>query len=203
MRSLFKTIYRNFRPYRVYGVNNIIEIPRHGKNVFITITGNNNSIKIENPESLSNIEITINGDNNSLLIKPKARIYGPCYFIIEQGAEVVIGAKTGLRGVTLLARNAPIIIGEDCMTSYGVIIRNHDSHNILDISSGKILNTPEKIVIGNHVWLAQNVTILKGVNVGSGSVLGFGAIATRDIEEHSIAAGTPAQVVKRGISWRK
>ena len=49
------------------------------------------------------------------------------------------------------------------------------------------------IFIGNHVWIAAWGTIMKGVKIGNGAIIGVGAIVTHDIKEETIAAGVPAK----------
>ena len=50
--------------------------------------------------------------------------------------------------------------------------------------------------IGNDVWIGANVTVLKGVRIGDGAVVGAGSVVTKDIPELGIAVGNPARVVK-------
>jgi len=52
-------------------------------------------------------------------------------------------------------------------------------------------------VIGNDVWVAANVVVLRGVKVGNGAVIGAGAIVTKDVEPYSIIAGVPAKPIKK------
>jgi acetyltransferase-like isoleucine patch superfamily enzyme len=52
------------------------------------------------------------------------------------------------------------------------------------------------IVIGKRVWIGANVTILPGVSIGDHSVIGAGAVVTRDIPAYSLAVGVPACVVR-------
>jgi len=52
------------------------------------------------------------------------------------------------------------------------------------------------IRIGDNVWIGSNVTILAGVSIGSHSVIGAGAVVTRDVSEYSIAVGNPARVIR-------
>jgi acetyltransferase-like isoleucine patch superfamily enzyme len=52
------------------------------------------------------------------------------------------------------------------------------------------------VVIGDNVWIGANATILKGVHIGSGSVVAAGAVVTRDVPERCVVAGNPARVVK-------
>lgn len=190
-------------PYDVKGKGNVIENQNKTRGVRIVIRGNSNRVVIKKAATLLNLSISISGDGNNVAIDENCRIYGPCKILCEDGGQVSIGKDTGLRGLTVLARKAKVSMGEDCMTSYGVIIRNHDSHRIYDIATTKLINAPKDIVIGNHVWLAQNVTILKGTVIGSNVVVGFGSIVTKDIPDNSICAGTPAIVVKQNTTWEK
>jgi acetyltransferase-like isoleucine patch superfamily enzyme len=52
------------------------------------------------------------------------------------------------------------------------------------------------IVIGKRVWIGAHVTILPGVSIGDHSVIGAGAVVTRDIPAYSLAVGVPARVVR-------
>ena len=52
------------------------------------------------------------------------------------------------------------------------------------------------VVIGDDVWIVGRVTILPGVKVGSHSIIGAGAIVTKDVPEWAIVAGNPAVVKK-------
>ena len=50
--------------------------------------------------------------------------------------------------------------------------------------------------IGDDVWLGVNVTVLKGVNIGDGALVGAGSLVTKSIPPHVIAAGVPARVIR-------
>jgi acetyltransferase-like isoleucine patch superfamily enzyme len=58
------------------------------------------------------------------------------------------------------------------------------------------LTTKGKIVIEDDVWLGVGVTVLSGVNIGKGAVIGAGSIVTKNIPADAIAAGRPAKVLK-------
>ena len=55
------------------------------------------------------------------------------------------------------------------------------------------------IVIGEDIWLGAGVSVLDGVNIRTGSVIGAGSVVTKDIPEYSIAVGVPARVIKSRI----
>ena len=55
----------------------------------------------------------------------------------------------------------------------------------------------KKVRIGEGVWLGAHVVVLSGVTIGDGSVVGAGAVVTKDIPPYSIAAGVPAKVIRK------
>lgn len=57
----------------------------------------------------------------------------------------------------------------------------------------------KKITIGSDVWCGYNVTILPGVKVGDGTVLGACSVLTKSIGEYLVAAGNPAKIIKQRI----
>ncbi len=91
-----------------------------------------------------------------------------------------------------------ITIGENVAISENVTIWDSDAHTILNSSSA---NT-QPVVIGNHVWIGANVTILKGVQIGDGAIIAAGAAVNKDVPAHSMAAGIPAQVIKNNVEWK-
>ena len=57
-------------------------------------------------------------------------------------------------------------------------------------------HTSGNITIEDNCWIAANVTILNNVRIGNGSVIGAGAVVTKNIPKNSIAVGVPAKVIK-------
>lgn len=57
-----------------------------------------------------------------------------------------------------------------------------------------------KCVIGNDVWLASGVCVLRGVVIGDGCVVGANSVVTKDVPPYSIAVGAPAKVIRRRFS---
>ena len=52
-------------------------------------------------------------------------------------------------------------------------------------------------VVGNDVWIGQNVTVLPGVHIGDGAIIGANSVVARDIPPYCIAAGNPCRVIKK------
>jgi acetyltransferase-like isoleucine patch superfamily enzyme len=86
-----------------------------------------------------------------------------------------------------------ITIGDSCMIANNVYITDNDWHDIYNrASTGK----PKPVHIENNVWLGDSVIVCKGVTIGENSVIGAGAVVTKDIPVNVVAAGNPAKVVK-------
>ena len=89
-----------------------------------------------------------------------------------------------------------VMMGEDVT----VITRNH-RHDRLDVPMmAQGFEEEQQVVIGNDVWIGDKVTILPGVHIGDGCIIGAGALVTKDIPPCSIAVGVPAKVIKSRLT---
>ena len=61
----------------------------------------------------------------------------------------------------------------------------------------KDLTNKGDTVVGNDVWIGQNVTILPGVHIGDGAIIGANSVVAKDVPPYSVAAGNPAVVKKK------
>lgn len=92
--------------------------------------------------------------------------------------------------------DSKIIIGDNLLMGPGVSIQaaNHGTKR------GAIMmeqeRTQKDIIIGNDCWLGSNVTIVAGVTIPDGCIVGAGAVVTKSIQEpYSIVGGVPAKVI--------
>lgn len=199
---MLRKIYRLIRPIRIVGEGNVVaNKSKIGKGFHITITGNNNTVEIEEECLLTNTKINISGNNNHLIICKTARFIGPCHISMNGGATLIIGRNAGIRGVDFTVIEGKVEIGELCMFSYNIVVRNTDSHKVIDLASGNVTNPSRDVKLGRHVWICQNSSILKGCEIGDDSIVAFGAVATKGCPPNSIIAGNPGKIVKQGITW--
>ena len=56
---------------------------------------------------------------------------------------------------------------------------------------------PERVVVGNDVWIGRNAIVLPGVTIGDGAVIGAGSVVSRSVEPYSIVAGVPAREIRK------
>ena len=202
IKSLIKGILNRIKPIRCRGRGNTISVKSKClRNFTISVDGNNNRVEIADDCILSDTKITIHGDNNKLFIDATARLMGPCVISMHNDAALHIGENAGIRGVTFIVDRAAITIGKLCMFSYNIILRTTDSHRVIGLSDNEVVNTPKSITLGNHVWIGQNATILKGAEIGDDSIVAMGAVVTKGCPPNCIVAGNPAKVVKTGITW--
>lgn len=113
-----------------------------------------------------------------------------------KGDGIIIGDNSGL-GVNCDVRG-PLEMGTNIMMGPDVVIMTsvHDTTRT-DIPMNQQGHLPkQKVTIGDDVWIGARVIILPGVNVGKGSIIGAGAVVTKDIQEYSVVAGVPAKVIK-------
>ena len=66
--------------------------------------------------------------------------------------------------------------------------------------SEKLPENDQDVIICDDVWIGANVTVLKGVNIGCGSIVAAGEVVTKNIPPYSIAGGVPARVIKDRFS---
>ena len=116
------------------------------------------------------------------------------YKNVSIGNHVYIGSN-----YVLQSAHGEILIGNHVMFGPGVHIHggNHIYNQVgiyMDMVK-KSDGSDGKVVIEDDVWIGSNAIILKGVHVGFGSIIGAGAIVTKDVPEGSIVAGNPAKVI--------
>ena len=111
----------------------------------------------------------------------------------EPSNNLVIGRNCGINQRVVFDLGAMIIL-EDSVNIGPECLFLTVTHDIGD--STNRCGTPHAlpIRIGTGSWLGARVTVLPGVTIGAGSVIGTGAVVARDIPPHSLAAGVPARV---------
>lgn len=93
-----------------------------------------------------------------------------------------------------------ITIGDDCMFSSSIYIRTSDEHPIIDIESGERINHAKDIVISDHVWVGEGVTINKGSVIPYGCIIGTKSLVGKKLSRPSSSyAGIPLRLIREGI----
>lgn len=153
--------------------------------------------------------------NKYLKIGDNSIVSGAFIFESKEGL-VTIGKHSYIGGGTYICRNK-ITIGDNVTIAWGGYMYDHDSHSLNysdrrrdiedelnDIRSGNnfILHKDWSVVkskpikVCDDAWIGMNVTILKGVTIGEGAIVGACSVVTKDVPAWTVVAGNPARVVK-------
>jgi len=208
--------------------NSITGVPKDTDTTIpVVIKGHHNTISMEpGLKAEKNCEWIIQGNHNRLSLGPQvflkrgtrlkmegnhnqvtlgANFSGNIMLGIQtSGATFHMGAHATVAGGTF-AIHEPyrLVVGKDCMFAAGVFMTVSDMHSIYDVDSKERVNPGGNILIGDHVWLGFRSIVLKGVHIGQGSVIGAGAIVTKDIPEQCLAVENPAKVIRERINWTR
>ena len=114
-------------------------------------------------------------------------------------ARIRIGEQSFLNIGVMVASVEHVEIGDHCMFANGCFVT--DGAHRFDDPDRPVpwqgFTTKGPTIVGDNVWCGANVVITSGVTVGERCVIGANSVVTRDLPPHSIAAGSPAKVLKQ------
>lgn len=113
------------------------------------------------------------------------------------GEYITIGHNVGIGSHSSIGGSGGVVIGDN--TIIGPYFSAHPENHIFEESDRLIRLQGTKrspIVIGNDCWLGAKVTVLAGVSIGDGCVIGAGSVVTKSIPPNSVALGSPAKIIK-------
>lgn len=123
-----------------------------------------------------------------------AVVRAPLY--VDFGFHLTIGDRTFVNFGLVALDVAPITVGADCQLGPNVQLLTPIHPLDADLRRDK-WEQAAPITLGDNVWLGGGVVILPGVTVGHDTVVGAGAVVSRDLPAGVLAVGTPARVLRR------
>jgi acetyltransferase-like isoleucine patch superfamily enzyme len=112
-----------------------------------------------------------------------------------QDDKIVIHSGTYINRYSMLDAHHKIIVGENCLIGPYCYITDANHGVEPGVAPTSQECHVEPVILEDEVWLGAKVTVLPGVRIGRGAVIGAGAVVTSDIPNHAIAVGVPARVV--------
>lgn len=147
-------------------------------------------------------------NKNTIAIGSHCHILGQLT-VFAHGGKIHIGESCFVGEHSRIWSAESIRIGDRVLISHGVNIHDNNSHSlsalnrhlhfkqILNFGHPKTLeDVPSApIVIEDDVWIGFNCTILKGVTIGEGAIVGAATVITKDVPSYTVVAGNPARVI--------
>ena len=114
-------------------------------------------------------------------------------FYTDCGKNIKIGKNVFINACCRFQDQGGIEIGDGSLIGHNTTIAtlNHD------FNPAKRQNlTPSPVKIGKNVWIGSDCTILPGVEIGDGAIIGAGSVVTKSVPANAIAVANPARVIK-------
>lgn len=107
-----------------------------------------------------------------------------------------------------------LIIGRFCAIAKGIeFVMNGANHRMKSVSTypfnimgggwEKFTPSPDDLpfkgdtVVGNDVWIGQNVTVMPGVHIGDGAIIAANSVVAKDVPPYCIAGGNPCRIIRK------
>jgi acetyltransferase-like isoleucine patch superfamily enzyme len=119
------------------------------------------------------------------------------YDIEKKQSKLIVGKYCSI------GYNSKFFLGgnhrHDWITTYPFHVKEAHNNDVFDSLEKEINGYPLSngdIIIGNDVWFGENVTVMSGVKIGDGAVVGTNSTVVRDVKPYSIIGGHPAKHIK-------
>jgi len=119
--------------------------------------------------------------------------------VIDAGStgQVLIGPQTYVGRFSTIIASERVQFGPDCLVSPFCYVIDSDH----GLCADELIRTQDyqvkPVVVGSDVWIGVGSTILKGVSIGDGAVVGARSVVTHDVQVYTVVAGAPARVIRR------
>ncbi|AJG97790.1 hypothetical protein LF65_01176 [Clostridium beijerinckii] len=197
--SLFKTIFYSvkFKCKVIIGKQVKMQIAKKSK---IIISDNKGYLSVGVKTNLPQGTILELGENSILKVNGKADIFKGSKVVVGKNAIMEIGNNTFINEHCKIVCQKSINIGSNCAIAWNVNIIDTDYHNV--IIDNQIKTKEKPIVIGDHVWIGCNSTILKGTHISKNSVIGAGSVVSGNVDSNCLYGGVIANKIRKDVDWK-
>lgn len=117
----------------------------------------------------------------------------PVELATADGARLTIGADCSINYGVSIGCTQSIRLGDRCRVGPYVMIVDNAFHELLDRSK---VPASKPVIIEDDVWIGAKASVMPGVTIGRGAVVGTGAVVTKDVPPFAVVAGVPAKIVQ-------
>ncbi|MFI2707870.1 acyltransferase, partial [Nocardioides sp. CER28] len=147
----------------------------------------------------------LGGDDATVFIGPDSFMSCAELYCGPASSIVLVGGVVATSRAVVDARNGGSVFAErDQLWAADVYIATDDMHRLEDLETGERLNPyGAHIRLGSHVWLCRDAVVAGHAEIGDGCVVGLRSVVRgQKVPPHTAVAGTPARVIREGITWR-
>ncbi len=150
----------------------------------------------------------IRGVQNCIKIGSDSVIAGEL-LVFRHGGSIDIGEWCYIGEDSRIWSSISISIGDRVLVSHNVNVfdslthpvRKKERHlhfkSIMQTGHPEVLDLSENpVVIEDDVWIGANASILRGVHISTGAIIGAGSVVTKDVPPYTIVAGNPARIIR-------
>ena len=151
-------------------------------------------------DSTRKFNFEIDSEKREIILKSLlGKMGNNCYitpnFFCDYGCNIELGDGVYFNANCVILDCAKVTIGDN--TFIGPNCQFYTPIHPIDYKTrNTFIESAKPISIGKNCWLGGSVIILPGVKIGDGSVIGAGAVVTKDIPENSVAVGNPAKIIR-------
>ena len=117
---------------------------------------------------------------------------------VEIQSDVVIGRRVKLQSHSFICSG--VEIGDEVFVGHGVMFINDRFPRSTNLD-GAVQKADDwvcvKTIVNRRASIGSNATILCGVTIGEGAIIGAGSVVTRDVPAHTIVAGNPSRIIRK------
>jgi acetyltransferase-like isoleucine patch superfamily enzyme len=135
---------------------------------------------------------------SSLRVEGRVQIMRSCTVAVDSDAVLTIGADTFFNDGSSISCSCATTIGSGCAVAAGVRILDTDVHRLIRDDDAYPYSP---VHIGNNCWIGTNALVLKGTELGDGSIVAAGAVVSAKVPPNSLVAGVPGRVVRANVRW--
>jgi acetyltransferase-like isoleucine patch superfamily enzyme len=149
--------------------------------------------------------VLVGGDGATVFVGPNTFMTSADLYC-GAGSTIVLNADVVATGKAIVdARNGGTIVAQpDQLWAAGAYVVTDDMHRLEDLETGARINPyGAHVRLGRHVWLGRDAIVSGHVEIGDGAVVGMRSmVRNQKVAAHTAVAGTPARVIREGVTWR-
>jgi acetyltransferase-like isoleucine patch superfamily enzyme len=153
---------------------------------------------------LESLSLLLGGDGATVFVGPDSEMTCGEIYCGGGSSVVLLGQVMATGEAQLDARNGGSIFAEwDQLWAARVYLATDDMHALIDLATGARINAyAGQIRLGHHVWIGREAVLTGNVEIGDSAVIGMRSLVRgQTVPPNSAVAGTPARVIRQGITW--